>query len=207
MTDRKDLKRLVRSRQERTGESYVTALRQVLAQRSQIPVVELLDLTDAGAQLGMKCSISVFPALADRVDLKVMLEKFRDHLLTGRPDGPLAMMRGSVLAGEGTNFPLGLRTVRDGADFVARVRAGAGGVGRIFVDRAQAGAGEVSESGRILALEVEGKRGVETVLFMLQPGGRPSLVVTSPDAASVDQLLGLANLLKEKRRRIRDEPP
>jgi hypothetical protein len=69
MTERRDLKGRVRDRQARTGESYVTALRQVLAQRpSRIPVIELFDLSALGARLGFTCRISAFPDLVERVD-------------------------------------------------------------------------------------------------------------------------------------------
>ncbi|HWO26708.1 MAG TPA: hypothetical protein VNO30_48595 [Kofleriaceae bacterium] len=79
MTDRRDLKRRVRARQERTGESYMTALRHVQAQRpSAIPTIERVDLTELGAPLGMKCRIAMFPELADRVDAATMLAQLRD---------------------------------------------------------------------------------------------------------------------------------
>jgi hypothetical protein len=81
--DRKrDLKRRVRERQARTSESYVVALRHVLSQReSRVPVVELIDLTDIGARLGIKCRTVMAPAMVGRVDPTAMLTQLRSALL------------------------------------------------------------------------------------------------------------------------------
>jgi hypothetical protein len=68
MTKRRDLKRRVRERQEKTGESYVTARRHVLVDPAEngpapaspgtaIPVVEMITLTEHATRLGMKCRV------------------------------------------------------------------------------------------------------------------------------------------------------
>ena len=81
MTAKKDLKKLVRDRQMRTGESYTTALQHVLrqrpeeappeaepAERSPVPVVEIADLSEDAARLGLRCRVTIDAALAARID-------------------------------------------------------------------------------------------------------------------------------------------
>jgi hypothetical protein len=180
MTAKKDLKRRVRERQARTGESYMTALRQVRGAQEPpdrppaFPVVELGDLTDAGAALGMRCRIGIFPGLAARVDGARALTRLRDLLLATAGDPALELMRAVVLRGETPERPLGIADVTAARTFIARVRAGLGGV---------------SLGGRMLALQVDG----ETVLYTLWmvPRRDPMLIVTSPDGLAFHPLLGL----------------
>jgi hypothetical protein len=155
MTERRDLKGRVRDRQARTGESYVTALRQVLAQRpSRIPVIELFDLSALGARLGFTCRISAFPDLVERVDPRHMLERLRADLMKSDKDEELALMRAAALCGERPRFPARYgEALAEIAPFLARARAGREGV---------------TTSGHLLAMELEGKRGAEMVLFSLQ---------------------------------------
>lgn len=201
MTERRDLKRRVRERQARTGESYMTALRHVQEQRdaaeprdpeeprpTAIPTVELLDLTELGAPLGMKCRIAMFPRLADQVDAAAMLEKLRDALLATEGDRAFALMRAVVLRGERARVPISA-TAADEA--------------RRFVTRAKAGIGGISEGGRMLALQVPGRAGQASpmLLFILQlmpdfaPVYRaPTLMITSLDGATIDPLLAWAEM-------------
>jgi hypothetical protein len=175
MTDKRDLKRLVRDRQARTGESYMTALRNVLGQRSgsnAVPVIELVDITEVGTPLGIKCAIKMVPALTERIDAAAMLTQLRDALITTAKDPQLALIRSVVLAGE---RPSVQPEVIDPRPFFARVRAGIGGV---------------SESGRMLAMSVAGRRGAEMVLFWLwmtpvkYVERAPFGVITTPDGFS-----------------------
>lgn len=150
MTARRDLKRRVRERQSRTGESYMTALRHVLDNRPAVPVVELIDITDIAAALGMACWARLTPTLADRIDVASVLRQLRDALVATPRDPALDLMRRVVLGGESPTMkpsPIEV-TLR----FLTRVRAGIGGV---------------AEHGRLLALAVDGRRGTEMVVFLL----------------------------------------
>jgi len=182
MTDKRDLKRRVRDRQARTGESYMTALRQVRAQRPRpVPVVELVDLSEVGARFGMKCRIAMLPALAERFDPARLLERLRDALLATEGDPTTALMRAVVFRGEQSKIQLTSDLLDESRRFLERARAGIGGV---------------SESGRTLAMSMEGKRGTEIVLCLLwltptfvYVSREPSLVITSLDDAAVDPVL------------------
>lgn len=189
MTEKRDLKRRVRERQARTGESYVTALRQVLGQReSSVPVVELIDVTDIAAPLGIKCRTVMAPSMVGRVDPTAMLTRLRDALLTTLRDPDLALMRAVVVAGE--QLKPELEPVLD-RRFLARLRAGIGGI---------------SESGRVLALSTAGRAAAELVVFVLRLmplkyiNRAPTLMVAPADALSelfgfevTDLYLGLAH--------------
>jgi hypothetical protein len=68
MTKKRDLKRLVRERQERTGESYTTERRQVVAHAAPaaagpepspvIPVIEMVSFTAEAKRLGFACRVA-----------------------------------------------------------------------------------------------------------------------------------------------------
>ncbi|HET9621762.1 MAG TPA: hypothetical protein VFP84_10365 [Kofleriaceae bacterium] len=112
MTFKRDLKRRVRLRQAATGESYVTALRHVRAAVEPdepamppavpaIDVRELVDLTEIGAALGMRCPIVMHPELVGQVEVGAMLRQLRAAL--GTPQLAVmcaAVMRGDELADE-----------------------------------------------------------------------------------------------------------
>ena len=179
MTAKRDLKRRVRERQGRTGESYMTALRQVLDQRpSVVPVVEMIELSEVGAALGIQCRVRMAPVLADRIDAVGALRRLREALIATERDPAFGLFRQVVLHGEA---PIMRPHVFDvGRQFLARVRAGIGGI---------------SAHGRLLALVVDGRHGPEMVVFMLwlSPVGyiqyRPSLVLATADG-SLDGLDG-----------------
>ncbi|HSS00207.1 MAG TPA: hypothetical protein VLM79_24285 [Kofleriaceae bacterium] len=175
MTKQRDLKRLVRDRQARTGETYVTALRHIRTPRSAtgtetVPVVELVDITAIGEPLGMRCRVMVQPELAECVDVTAVLRQLRSVLLTTTPDPDFDLMRAVVLRGE---CPYSAPpTLADGLRFLVRLRAGIGGV---------------CPSGRIVAFSVAGSAGMVQVVFMLWITHvrsiqlRPTLVVTTTD--------------------------
>jgi len=176
MTAKRDLKRLIRERQARTGEAYTTARHHVLAQQSKsaVPVLELLDLSRDAARLGFRCGVSMFPGLAERIDSVAVLERIRDVLLTTVGDRGAQRLLSVVLLGERFTSP------RWPLDLVEE--------GRRLVARAQAGIGGVSAGGSLIALNVEGRRGLETVIGFLwqMPIGflvprEPILVLTSPE--------------------------
>lgn len=187
MTEKRDLKRRVRDRQGQTGESYMTALRQVLEQRepsNAVPVLEMVDLTEIGAPLGIKCAIKAVPELSKRVDAAAMLTQLRNALIVTANDPALGLMRAVVLAGE---RPRVRPEWQDPRPYLARVRAGMGGV---------------NESGRMLALSVPGRSGPEMVVFWLWilPAGffldRPPYVI----ATTIELLFDVSGLpLLDKR--------
>jgi hypothetical protein len=171
MTAKRDLKRRVRERQGRTGESYMTALRHVLDQRpSAVPVVEMIELSEVAAAMGFQCRVRMSPVLADRIDAVGALRRLREALTATERDPAFDLMRRVVLHGEAPVLrPHGIDA---GQRFLARVRAGIGGI---------------SEHGRLLALMVDGRRGPEMVVFMLWLAPvnyvhyRPSLVLVAAD--------------------------
>lgn len=172
MTAKRDLKRRVRERQGRTGESYMTALRHVLDQRpSAVPVVEMIELSEVAAALAIQCRVRMSPVLADRIDAVGALRRLREALLATERDPAFDLMRRVVMHGEA---PVARMTRVD--------------VGRRFLERVRAGIGGISEHGRMLALVVDGRRGPEMVVFMLWlapvpyiQGYRPSLILATAD--------------------------
>jgi len=176
MTAKRDLKRRVRDRQARTGESYMTALRQVRGpdltpSPDAVPVVELIDLSEIAAALGIKCRAMVLPGVAERIDVADALRKLCAVLTATIQDPAFNLMRSVVLHGE---RPIGkIPAPTEAHRFLARVRAGVGGL---------------SERGRMLGLPIEGRRGPEMIVFFvwLMPVTYvvmpPSLFVTSANA-------------------------
>jgi hypothetical protein len=146
MTANRDLKRRVRDRQAQTGESYMTALHHVLAQRpssiaSAIPTVEFVDVTAVAAALGLKCRIAISPALAHAIDVERTLWRFRETLTASWWDPALRVMRTIALQGEHVQVSL---IPAPAFQEVHRALQ--------FVDRVLAGLGSVSEDGRMLAV-------------------------------------------------------
>jgi hypothetical protein len=151
MTKQRDLKRLVRERQSRTGESYVTALRHVRGERgSPFPVVEMVDLSEVADALGFKCRALVLHDLAERIDVVAALRQLRTVLLTTTRDPAFDLMRAVVLCGERpfSSPP----TMVDALKFLERTRAGIGGV---------------CPSGTTVAFSVSSRAGTEMVVFLL----------------------------------------
>jgi hypothetical protein len=181
MTRKRDLKRLARDRAARTGESYVTALRHVRARVAPpFPVLELADHTATGAALGMCCRISVHPALRDP---ERILTRLREVLLATTSDRALDLVRGVVLERARPATEL-FRSASAMQRFVARVRAGIGGV---------------SDDGSMLALTIDG----DLVLFLLWLIPRqfaslvpPSLIVTTADGTAAHPVLGFAEAVQ-----------
>lgn len=189
MTEKRDLKRRVRDRQSLTGESYMTALRQVQMQAQRppgIPVVEFIELTEIAAPLGFKCRIVMSPVLADQIDAARALARLRDVLIATDRDGALELLRAVTLRGEPRRCHLTPIAFDEGRQFLARARAGLGGV---------------SDGGRALALQVDGKQGATMVVFYLWltpdfvPVYRePSLILASLDGRFAHPLLNWEDL-------------
>lgn len=173
MTAKRDLKRRVRDRAARTGESYMTALRHVRGVQAEppgVPVIEMIDLSEVATALGIKCRVTMLPALAERIDVTSALIRLRGALTGTLRDPAFDLMRAVVLHGECP--PGGLPTAAEAQRFFARLRAGIGGI---------------SERGRMLALSVDGRRSSEPVVFLLwlapvkYIARPPSVFVTSLD--------------------------
>ena len=184
MTAKKDLKRRVRERQAKTGESYTAARAHVVAGakdspeqseeatepepapspieemsepiRSPISVVELVDATQDAAKLGLKCQVLVSPTLVPRIAPARVLEHLRDALLATERDPQMELLRALVFRGE--------RLVRERA----RGRRWWDEMRRFFA-RAEAGIGGITEPGDILALSVDG------VMVIVQAGHVPHM--------------------------------
>lgn len=153
MTSKRDLKRLVRERQKRTGERYTTALGHMKGKPSAISVVEMVDLGEDAARLGIKCRILMTPDLPRECGVAA-LEQLRDALHATQDDPSTRHFRAVALAGERRPPERGSPTelFAEGQRFMKRVRAGIGGV---------------SEAGSMLALHVPWRRGVQTVVCMI----------------------------------------
>jgi hypothetical protein len=218
MTVKKDLKRRIRERMERTGENYVTARRAVLEggehepstttvdppgpafspmmreaasvvpetwsvaeeeRRSSIEVVELEEHDELAAQLGFKCTVSISRALTEQVEPRDALIKLRDVLLGTTADSTLDVMRAVVLRGE--DVP----KLQLDAQWYERMR--------IYVARVRAGIGGVSDNGTMIAMNVEGSRGMVMLVAHLGWGmaargivnRRPRLVLGTVEATGV----------------------
>jgi hypothetical protein len=160
MTAKRDLKRRVRDRQARTGESYMTALRHVRDQRTPSPVVEpaasamdvseMFDITEIAATLGMKCRVRLAPGLAPRIDAASVLRQLRTALTTTERDRQFDTMRAVVLHGE--------QRLGQPLDAHASWR---------FAERLRTGVGGISDTGRLLAMTVNGRQGLEMLVFAL----------------------------------------
>lgn len=184
MTRKRDLKRLVRERQEKTGESYTTARRRVIArgsppppapppQGSTIPVVEMISLSAEARRLGLRCRVAIASTLAARVDPTAVLERVRDALRATADDPGTGPLRAAALRGEAIDCSGWPR------------RAGLRGV-RQFVARALAGIGGVSDEGNMMALPVDGPDGA--VMVIAHIGFRPA-ARTAPPADGVPRLV------------------
>lgn len=194
MTEKRDLKRRVRERQAETGESYMTALRHVLAKADRpspgaIPTIELVDLTPEATALGLKPRVIMYPELVGRVDPATVLSRFRDVLLATTKDRDLDLMRSVVMLGQKPRIQIDVTTFADAARFVRRAHAGLGGV---------------SPGGHMLALDADGKRGREMLVFMLWLAPHfvhvvrdPAVIIATPGGFFDDSPLGL-HLLEER---------
>ncbi len=192
MTDKRDLKRRVRERMERTGESYMTALRHVIAQREPdepvsdppadeppLPFVELRDLTDIARDFAITCRVVMYPSLSD-IDPREALAAMCLLLGKTREDRAFDLFRDVLLAGERPRINLEHR-VEEAILFANRVRAGIGGI---------------SNGGHMLAMHLDSASGSRIALFLLQltPNfvatlREPTLVLAAPD-----DVVGIATL-------------
>lgn len=186
MTDRRDLKRRIRARMAKTGESYTTARKHVLeagdeappapaAPASRVPVIEMFEVTELAARVGLRCEVAFSSSVPPRLDRERVLARIRDALLGTEADPQTEVLRAGVLRGE-----LAGKLKAAGSHPVLEMYRGT----RQFLKRAAAGIGGVSEGGTLLALVVD-EQPIVCVLSRRgrvgEPPGDPWLMVTTPD--------------------------
>jgi len=181
MTAKRDLKRHIRDRQAKTGESYTAARRHVIAAQTPpaapttpISVDALVDITEAATTVGLRCKVRMSEELAATISPARMLIALRDVLLATLRDPETDFLRGLVLYGDvGTAPAVRVRDLRQ-AQFVERVRAGFGGT---------------SPDGRALGFHVDG-----VAIICTAWRREPTLVVCALDDALLRVLSGLGPL-------------
>jgi hypothetical protein len=175
MTQQKDLKRRIRERMDKTGESYTAARAQVLAQRPEpgaIPVIEPRHLTEEAVALGLKCKVLA----TDGFDARRAVQTLHD-LLVATADADLDVMRGAVLRGERPSWSVGGRpkplqwSIEEVRRFLVRARGGLGGVG---------------PGGWLLAFVSDGV--MVLAALSLMRGGAPCVWLRRIDATATDEL-------------------
>jgi hypothetical protein len=178
MTKKKDLKRRVRQRKARTGESYTAALRQIMkSPRVQAPPSASIEaapsaLAEARAE-GFHGDAAVSPKLRAMGDLRPLFARLRELLqaLDSPACGPLF---------RGESAPLRLPKPTDALlerDFLRRVAEGERGLGA---------------SGRIAALSWNGQ--VVIAQFSLFPKHTPLLLLGLADEAAWPESLLLMGI-------------
>jgi hypothetical protein len=158
MTAKKDLKKRVRRRQAHTGESYTTALAQVLGKRPAPEgiLVELTDLTEEAARLGLQARrVYATPPVIEEVDGASALAQLRDALRVTDGDADTALLRSVLLDGKRATT-----TIDSAARGLAELRH--------FVARAQAGLGGANQRGNMLALHIQGRRHPLLLIYALR---------------------------------------
>lgn len=141
MTAKKDLKRIVRERQAKTGESYTAALAQVRAKGSErgerVEQIEVPEVTALAQQAGLTCrafaartACRLASSEAERGELlRSVFQHLKEILVVTGADPSMALLRGALLLGK-PQVPAKalLSAVFTHRSFVARLRLGVGGV-------------------------------------------------------------------------------
>lgn len=145
MTAKRDLKKRVRERQAKTGESYTAARRHVLAAKpandapepepaaagdspptSPIPVDSLVDHSALATSVGLRCKILMTAKLAEALDPARVLIGLREVLLATLRDPATDLLRAVGLHGDATTASHTRARDPRQTNFVARLRAGFG---------------------------------------------------------------------------------
>jgi hypothetical protein len=186
MTQQKDLKRRIRERMQKTGESYTAARAHVLAERgpttvtppppspvmealaperpSQIAVVEPVDVTEEAVALGMKCKVLA----NDGIDARRALGRLHDALIS-TDDADLEPFRSAALWGV---RPKPARwSIVEARKFLARARAGIAGVG---------------PNGWLLAFVSDGM--IVLAVVSIWRDGTPTIWLRRADKAAADEM-------------------
>jgi hypothetical protein len=186
MTQQKDLKRRIRERMEKTGESYTAARAHVLRERAvevapppatspmaeglgenrgpTIAVVEPVEVTEEAVALGLKCKVLA----TDGIPARRALQRLHDALVT-TDDVDLEPFRMVALRGR---RPVPARwSIAEARKFLARARAGIAGVG---------------PNGWLLAYVVDGELVLASI--SLWRGGTPTIWLRRAEKAAVDEV-------------------
>jgi len=140
-----------------------------------IDVVELRDYTAEAADLGLKCSVAIAGQLIEEVEPHDALLRLRDVLVATRSDPALDTIVAVALRGERPD-------PRSSDDWVDTMNH--------FAARCRAGVGGVSDGGTMLAMPIQGKRGLVMVVCQLgfgivRPERDPAIVLTTVDASTL----------------------
>jgi hypothetical protein len=164
MTRKKDLKRIIRERQAKTGERYAAARAQVIAQRpSSELVIELDDCSELAREVGLRVQVRAASSL--RPAARTILERI--HAIASSGLQAAERLRRAVILGE--RPPL-----RDPRSALRLFNAW-----REFLRGVSLGFRGVSPDGVTLALDVElgGERRTVVAHVYARPAGEPVLLV------------------------------
>jgi len=155
MTKKKDLKKRVRERKAKTGESYTAALLHVRGPRKGGPLIrEAPDATAEAVAEGLRCTAIVSAALRALPDLRPLFARLREMLEALDADACGALLRGEAAP---PRIPV-IADVPEARRFLASVRAGSRGLSR---------------DGRLFALSWQGRT---VVGWMFITGSRKPLL-------------------------------
>lgn len=182
MTIKKDLKKRIRERQEKTGESYTTArmhvLNQAPSEEPKVSQVSLREVTPLVGALEMKGEAFLSPGFPEAL-ARPALERLREVLLATRNEPATRRMHAVLLEGE-----------PDTPDFGSFAREW--GETRVFMRNLRLGIRGPSRSGRTFSFELRTDGGPVTVVVTLVPSlkGTPKLLLgTVEDYLLAEELL------------------
>ncbi|MFT3693732.1 MAG: hypothetical protein QM831_11365 [Kofleriaceae bacterium] len=181
MTAKRDLKRRVRDRQAKTGESYTAALRHVRAAEAEptttpISVDALVDITTAATDIGLRCKVLVSEALAARVPPARLMVGLREVLLATGRDPAMHVLCAIGFHGDASSVPTSRSIDPRQTQFLAQLRAGVGGI---------------AASGRALGFHLDG-----TAIVCSVWRRDPTLVLCMLDDAVLLTLSGLGTVAR-----------
>ncbi|MGZ3459390.1 MAG: hypothetical protein ACXU86_12910 [Archangium sp.] len=190
MTIKKDLKKRVRERQEKTGESYTTARMHVLhhaeAGAPKVREESLREVTPLAEPVGLKGQVFLTPRFPEPL-ARPALERLREVLLATGDEPATRRMRAVLLRGEPDPLDLGSipQVWSQSFGFARKLRLGLRGP---------------SPSGRILSfdLQADGAPVAVVVALVPSPKGTPKLLLgTAEDYLRAGRALENPALLLE----------
>jgi hypothetical protein len=119
-----------------------------------VPVVELVDVSEQARRVGLLCRVTMFPALAQRIEPATVLKRLRDLLVETAGDPQTLLLASVALTGNVPRQP------------PRRPQLNIDQLRRFFV-RARAGLGGTSEDGSALAFHVAADGGIVPILCSL----------------------------------------
>jgi hypothetical protein len=181
-----------------------------------VPVIEMVDLTPTAQFLCLHGRVLMYPHLAERVDPRATLLRIRDALIATKGDPASELLRRALL--EGKPIPEQALDPRSRRETAVQFALMYGATLKVppemsdrlsdsarFLARARAGLGGISVDGRMLALPVPGHQGIENVVALLWgPWKVPGMPHVRPQTlmlGSADQMLeetgDLAEMVKK----------